>query len=638
MATVPGLAQTAAEPATAVVVFDASGSMWGELPGGRGPKFEVAREALRRSFGTTPPGRSGLVVFGRTCAAAEVAVAAGAQPVDALLQPLDRLNPRGKGPLVQGLRQAAGAFGPGDRGGVVIVHDGNDNCGEDICKAAREFAAAIPGVPVSLVSLGVPAPEKIATRCAAEITGGKVFTAETQAEIGPAVEAAVRLALLGGRPPAPIAAQPRDAAQRGPQAGAGNEPQRPADGPPHLVVRAFLGDGQVPMTQPLRWRLYRASDLVKPMLDIVEPRFELPLAPGAYVVDAAAGLVAGRRDIVVAERGPTLVDLRLDAGSLALGREADSKGAGLPATVTVSRLTGGRAEPVVISPTLAASLVLPAGRYRVDAERGSTRLSREIDVAAGQHVDAGLELATGTLRLGVVARGGQRVEEALVVVATDDPAAAGGRREIARAAAGEATFALPAGTYYLSATAGAAQSSDQIAIGAGQAVEHTMVLDTGSVTVEAVATLGGQVVRLPARVLVSAAARPDVVIASSPIAKATFRLAPGTYRVRAEIGARNVTATRDVTVDAGTALTLPVEAKAAELRLVLASAGAISYAERYWEVRDAGGAVVWRSSHPTPAAVLAPGRYVVSCETGGRSLEKAIELVAGRRETVEFER
>jgi hypothetical protein len=47
----------AAEPASTIIVFDGSGSMWGKIAGDRDTKLGVAREALRRSLAKVGPQR-----------------------------------------------------------------------------------------------------------------------------------------------------------------------------------------------------------------------------------------------------------------------------------------------------------------------------------------------------------------------------------------------------------------------------------------------------------------------------------------------------------------------------------------------------------------------------------------------------
>ncbi|MDX2288585.1 MAG: VWA domain-containing protein [Hyphomicrobiaceae bacterium] len=638
----PASAQNAVTPSpTAVVVFDSSGSMWGEIGSERGPKFERTREALRTVFAAHKGARAGLIVFGPSCTTADVQVPPGSHPPDVLMRPLDRLNPKSKGPVALGLKRAMGLFDKGAPGGVVLVLDGADNCNEDVCAVARDIAEQKPGLAVHLVSLGMTEADQKATRCIADLTGGRVFTVATGSELSAAVDGAVGLALKAGGPAVPGAEAGASAAAvpRKPEA-----PRIEELGPPHLVARAFLGDDTKALAVPIRWRVYRSDDVARPFLDITEPQFSVPLPSGSYVVEAAAGAVTARVDVSVAEKGPTPADVRFVAGAIALTSTRASEAADpLAAQVTVSRvaspdaaaLDGG--EPVAISPALSATVVVPPGRYLVTAERGYEKLTREIDVAKGTSHPVDVTLTSGQLTVAAVGALGEPLTQALVLVSRDDPDQPGGRREVARSGGATSSFLLPAGLYYVTVRSGHAETLDQIAVGAGARVERAIKLGVARLSTRVTIVTDRRDEELPVSYRVLDLQRGRAVVASSHMRTASFSLPAGTYRIVAEIGARNVVAERDVKLEAGAVAEVPLEAKAGELRLALARDAGIFASDRFWQVSDAGGRIVWRTSHQSPSALLAPGRYSIRCETGGKVLEKDVDLLAGRTQTVEFE-
>ena len=85
--------------------------MAGNIEGTRTSKVVLARDAVRRGLGTVPPRtRVGLVTFGnRRGDCGDVDVVRRPEPLDAarLMESLDRVNPRGRGPLTHALREAA---------------------------------------------------------------------------------------------------------------------------------------------------------------------------------------------------------------------------------------------------------------------------------------------------------------------------------------------------------------------------------------------------------------------------------------------------------------------------------------------------------------------------------------------------
>src|SRR5262245_48153993 len=103
-----------ADAAALIVVFDGSGSMWGPMEGTRQSKLVVAREGLRRALAkVAPQTRIGLTSFGHRrgdCGDVEVMRRAEPMDMDRLMGPLERLNPKGRGPLTLALREAAKAL------------------------------------------------------------------------------------------------------------------------------------------------------------------------------------------------------------------------------------------------------------------------------------------------------------------------------------------------------------------------------------------------------------------------------------------------------------------------------------------------------------------------------------------------
>src|SRR5262249_48880049 len=146
------------EPASVIVIFDGSGSMWGNIEGSRQSKLVLAREAVRRALSKiTPQTRVGLAAFGhRRGDCNDVELLRAPEPVDVakIVDPLEKLNPRGRGPLTFALREAAKALTPGSgKNSLILIHDDADNCQLDVCAAAGELRAA--NIVVHVVGLAL---------------------------------------------------------------------------------------------------------------------------------------------------------------------------------------------------------------------------------------------------------------------------------------------------------------------------------------------------------------------------------------------------------------------------------------------------------------------------------------------------
>ena len=121
------------EPPSVIVVFDGSGSMWGKIEGTRQNKLTVAREACGAGWPRVgPQTRVGLASFGHRrgdCSDVEVMLPPEPLDVERIIAPLEKLNPRGRGPLTLALREAAKslASAPG-KSSLLLIHDDADNC------------------------------------------------------------------------------------------------------------------------------------------------------------------------------------------------------------------------------------------------------------------------------------------------------------------------------------------------------------------------------------------------------------------------------------------------------------------------------------------------------------------------------
>ena len=127
-------------PASLIVVFDGSGSMWGSIEGAKTSKLVLAREAVRRGLGKiNAQTRVGVASFGHRrgdCGDVEVLRAPEPLDVQRILEPLERLNPRGRGPLTLALREAAKSLPASAKKSLVLIHDDADNCQQDLCTVA----------------------------------------------------------------------------------------------------------------------------------------------------------------------------------------------------------------------------------------------------------------------------------------------------------------------------------------------------------------------------------------------------------------------------------------------------------------------------------------------------------------------
>jgi Ca-activated chloride channel homolog len=289
-------------------------------------------------------------------------------------------------------------------------------------------------------------------------------------------------------------------------------------------------------------------------------------------------------------------------------------------------------------------VVVPAGSYVARVEDGLASREAAVTVAPGGLSDAQLVLGAGRLELTAITQaGGAPLDKVTFAISEDDPEASGGRREIARSAAPQASFVLPAGTYYVAATSGAAEARDRIAIGAGGDVKHTIILNVGRAILSA--QLDGaaakdeeiyfRVLRIDdqAREAVRST-NPPPEVARSTNATPDFVLTPGRYRFEAQLAGENVRAAADVDIAAGKEFRITLKLESAEVTVRLAGASPSSI----WEINDGAGRTVLRSGLGGPkTARLAPGRYVLRYGGGnGNDNDRPFELKPGAHHTIDL--
>ena len=636
-----------ADAPTLLILFDASGSMWGKMPKGANAKFESARTAINKSLIKTDKAlKSGLIVLGGSCSGVTTPVPPTLQSLSKISTALNQLNPRSKGPISLSLRTAKDVLEPKTGAAVLLIHDGSDNCGQDPCAAAADFAKAHKGVPVNLISIDNSRADASAMRCVAKKTGGKVFIANSIDQISTAMTKVIA-ALEIERP---VAAVPKLAPAR--KKGRRAKPNIDPNGPPHLSLYATLTKDSADVTTPLRWRVFKDGETDRPLLDVVEQSFTTQLPEGKYLVTADLGLAKNTQTISVAAKGETVVTMPLEAGSVTFPATAASADLTtstqtntVPTFLTLKALTNSQANtpshstPILLDTRADNHLTLPAGKFEATLEHGASKTTKVITVAAGKSQVIDIKFETGELRLKATTNENEHLHLApLFKVYVDDPDAPGGRRELARSAAQNPVFALPAGTYYITVQSGHAKKSANVALSAGDTIQKVLSLDLARLRIRYSLEIDANTASLPVQyTLLRITGSNEEVVTTTGEREPLFDLPPGKYGIIAEIGARNVIAKSEIELPAGANEVLTISAAAGEVGLKLSGEASALTIDRFWEVRDKENNVVWRTNQYAPKALLAPGQYIVKCETRAGLIQKEFELASGDRQIIELD-
>lgn len=189
MLTQPAMA--ADDGGSTILVFDGSGSMWAELEGRT--RIEVAREVLSEFLAGRDMSRPlGVVAYGHRkrgdCADIETLFPAGVHGASDVSARLNSLNPKGKTPISDALREAAKQVPrTAEEADIVLITDGIETCVPDVCTIADELAESGIKIRAHVVGFGLSEAEADTLACIPGRTGGKLLRPGTGQELADAL-------------------------------------------------------------------------------------------------------------------------------------------------------------------------------------------------------------------------------------------------------------------------------------------------------------------------------------------------------------------------------------------------------------------------------------------------------------------
>ncbi|GAB2659627.1 hypothetical protein GCM10027193_12160 [Arenimonas aestuarii] len=203
-----GLAQAQA-PAQeqAIIVLDASGSMWGQINGK--PKLEIARETLATVLKDTPDTMAlGLIAYGHrekgNCDDIELVVPVRTGSAGDIAAAAAKMKFLGMTPLSESVARAANELRfTEQKATVILITDGLETCKADPCALGNELEEAGVDFTAHVVGFGLSAEEGKQVACLAENTGGRYLAANDADGLAAALTQTVVAA--PPEPPAPEA-------------------------------------------------------------------------------------------------------------------------------------------------------------------------------------------------------------------------------------------------------------------------------------------------------------------------------------------------------------------------------------------------------------------------------------------------
>lgn len=155
----------------------------------RTTRLDVAKSALTTVIGNLDQDVAMRLVTFDGCAAPIDHGLFGRAQRPALINRIDQISADGGTALGTSLAAAASTMNGRDRDGVIVMFvDGRDGCGADICDVSELVAQHQPRLKINIVNISA----STGSNCAAENTGGRVYTADDAAAVAAALEEASR--------------------------------------------------------------------------------------------------------------------------------------------------------------------------------------------------------------------------------------------------------------------------------------------------------------------------------------------------------------------------------------------------------------------------------------------------------------
>ncbi|CAA6825268.1 MAG: Unknown protein [uncultured Sulfurovum sp.] len=198
----------AEEKPRAVIIFDASGSMWGQIDGVT--KLEIARDALKNVVKEWNPNvELGLTAYGhRTkgdCDDIETLIPASKIDKNKMISTVFALNPKGKTPISRAIKKVAKELKyTEEKATIILISDGKETCDPDPCATAKELEAKGIDFITHVIGFNVDKKTDKQLECIASSTGGEYFSAKNATALNSAMKVIAKKVEVVKLKPKPI--------------------------------------------------------------------------------------------------------------------------------------------------------------------------------------------------------------------------------------------------------------------------------------------------------------------------------------------------------------------------------------------------------------------------------------------------
>lgn len=174
-----------------MIIFDASGSMWGQIDGQA--KITLAQNALADISSQWQPNQKvGLMAYGHRnkgdCDDIETLVPIASGQSQSIIQQVKSIKPKGKTPIAASLQQAVDAMKIAEQASeIILISDGLETCDLNPCQVAAEAEQAGIDFTAHVIGFGLSQDQGKQLSCVADVTGGRYVAAQDAAGLASAL-------------------------------------------------------------------------------------------------------------------------------------------------------------------------------------------------------------------------------------------------------------------------------------------------------------------------------------------------------------------------------------------------------------------------------------------------------------------
>ena len=451
----------------AIIILDASGSMWAQINGKA--RIDIARETLKDVLAGVPDTLElGFMAYGHRskgdCNDIEMLVEPAAGTADAIASAAAQLNPKGKTPLSASVKMAAEELKyTEDKATVILITDGLETCDADPCALATALAKDGVDFKVDVVGLALSKKEADQVRCIADNTNGQYLQADDADGLKNALTNVV--SEVTEAPPAP----PPSSSE-----------EKPSINFKPTAVLDENGD-PVPDDASVAWEFYKKNadgsrgDWVRTEYGA---KYTGSIDPGDYLVNAKLDYAHIEMPVTITADAVAEPQFDLEAGFIDI-RPIHSEGQDVDGSAAVyTEFPNGES---TTSYGEVKSFV-PAGDTKISVTIGAAKIEDVVTVTAGQNVTKDIIVGAGHLNVAAsYTEGGDAVADGSIYYEMFEAKKdiSGNRKDLTGAYGPAAQFDLPPGDYVIVTTLDQAKIETPVTIKAGEAADVNVPLNAG---------------------------------------------------------------------------------------------------------------------------------------------------------------